>query len=81
MLRFALPLSFLAATLCLAQQAPDRARLHPPAPQNAGMKTGPEVGTKIPAFELTDQNGKRQTLATLSGPKGLVLAFIRSADW
>jgi hypothetical protein len=66
--------------LAPAQQA-DRARLHPPAAQNANLKTGPSVGAKIPAFDLVDENGKHQTLESLRGPKGLVLAFIRSADW
>ena len=45
------------------------------------IHTGPEVGQKIPAFEAADQNGKLQTLETLRGAKGLVLLFIRSADW
>lgn len=83
---FAPVLPLLAAAIGLAQQpasAPfaDRPRLHTPAPVNANTKTGPAVGSKIPAFDLIDQNGKHQTLATLRGPKGLVLAFIRSADW
>ena len=82
MARAALLPALLAATLSFAQQpAGDRARLHPSGSQNANMKTGPEVGNPIPAFELVDQNGKRQTLASLRGPKGLVLAFVRSADW
>lgn len=51
------------------------------AAQMPGTKTGPDVGQKIPAFEARDQNGKEQTLATLRGPKGLVLLFVRSADW
>lgn len=47
----------------------------------AQTPTGPEVGQRIPAFEATDQNGVRQTLETLAGPNGLVLLFVRSADW
>jgi len=82
MARAALVPLFLAATLSLAQQpGDDRAHLHPLAAQNANLKTGPEVGHRIPAFDLIDQNGKHQTLASLRGPRGLVLAFIRSADW
>jgi len=49
--------------------------------QSGEFKTGPEVGQKIPSFEVRDQFGKVQTLETLRGPKGLVLLFIRSADW
>jgi hypothetical protein len=42
---------------------------------------GPRTGTRAPAFQATDQFGHVQTAATLSGPKGLVLLFFRSADW
>jgi len=51
------------------------------AAQVSGIKTGPDVGQKVPAFEAHDQNGKLRTLATLRGSKGLVLLFVRSADW
>lgn len=44
-------------------------------------RTGPDVGTRIPDFEVVDQAGKRQTFETLRGPKGLLLLFFRSADW
>ena len=47
----------------------------------AALKTGPEIGARIPAFEAADQNGATQTFASLRGPKGLVLMFVRSADW
>jgi hypothetical protein len=47
----------------------------------AHVPTGPEVGAAIPAFEVSDLNGRPQTLATLTGPKGLMLVFFRSADW
>lgn len=42
---------------------------------------GPAVGTIAPAFRLVDQGGREQTLATLAGKEGLVLLFVRSADW
>ncbi len=42
---------------------------------------GPEPGSAIPSFSLPDQNGARQTLASLKGPKGTMLVFFRSADW
>ena len=42
---------------------------------------GPDVGTRIPAFELADQRGKQQTFESLRGPRGLLLVFQRSADW
>jgi len=42
---------------------------------------GPQVGTVVPPISGIDQFGKAHTLATLSGPKGLMLVFSRSADW
>ena len=45
------------------------------------VPTGPAVGATIPALEVKDLNGKTQTLASLTGPKGLMLVFFRSADW
>jgi peroxiredoxin len=47
----------------------------------AAIKTGPAPGEKIPAFEAIDQNGNKQTLASIAGPKGAMLVFYRSADW
>lgn len=52
-----------------ANTAPDVTRL------------GPQVGEKVPDFALPDQHGRTRTLASLMGPKGLVLVFNRSADW
>lgn len=45
------------------------------------IETGPAVGTHVPAFQAIDQNGHLQTLASISGPKGSLLVFFRSADW
>ena len=45
------------------------------------LRTGPEIGARIPDFTASDQSGKQQTFASLRGPKGLVLMFVRSADW
>ena len=49
--------------------------------QNADLKTGPAIGSKVPDFALEDQNGRRLTLHDLMGPKGMLLVFTRSADW
>jgi hypothetical protein len=51
------------------------------AAQNDGLKTGPKIGVKVPSFTLPDQNGKPRSLHELTGPKGLLLIFSRSADW
>jgi hypothetical protein len=42
---------------------------------------GPPIGSKMPGFKLSDQDGKTHTLASLLGPKGAVILFFRSADW
>lgn len=42
---------------------------------------GPPIGEQIPTFTALDQYGRAQTLSTLVGPKGLLLLFVRSADW
>ena len=48
---------------------------------DANLKTGPEVGQKIPAFSAVDQTGRVRNFDSLKGPKGLVLFFNRSVDW
>jgi hypothetical protein len=42
---------------------------------------GPQVGGPAVEFQLVDQFGHSQTLQSLSGPKGTMLVFFRSADW
>jgi hypothetical protein len=82
MIRF-LPPAFLSLlTLAASASASDeKQRLHPVPDLDKQVKTGPAVGSKIPAFEAVDQNGKRQSFESLRGPKGLALLFVRSADW
>src|SRR3954469_9316773 len=45
------------------------------------QQRGPTVGRKLPEFKARDQFGRDQTLDSLMGRKGLVLLFVRSADW
>jgi hypothetical protein len=49
--------------------------------QILSKEVGPSVGQQIPAFKAIDQFGRQQTLSSLVGSKGLVLLFVRSADW
>ena len=49
--------------------------------QTFAAKMGPAVGSPIPPFAAIDQNGKTQTFASVKGPKGAFVLFIRSADW
>jgi peroxiredoxin len=44
------------------------------------QKLGPQVGARVADFTLLDQKGQSRTLASLKGPKGLMLVFYRSAD-
>jgi AhpC/TSA family len=44
-------------------------------------RLGPQVGDRVPDFDLKDQNGKSWTLNSLLGAKGAMLVFFRSADW
>jgi peroxiredoxin len=50
-------------------------------PVAALAEEGPAVGTPAPALHATDLAGKPASLKTLSGPKGTVLLFFRSAKW
>jgi hypothetical protein len=45
------------------------------------IPTGPEPGSRIPPFAAADSSGRLRQLADLTGPKGLMLVFFRSADW
>jgi hypothetical protein len=62
-------------------QSVDRPRVRPIPAAGKNLKTGPEVGASVPAFSLADQAGRNRTLESLSGKNGLLLYFVRSADW
>jgi peroxiredoxin len=47
------------------------------APKDLGVA----VGSAAPAIGATTQDGKPVGFADLKGEKGLVIAFVRSADW
>lgn len=51
------------------------------APAVDTSTVGPQLGAVVPPISGIDQFGRTQSLATLSGPKGLMLVFSRSADW
>lgn len=42
---------------------------------------GPQVGERVPEFNLPDQKGQFRSLDSLMGPNGIILMFHRSADW
>jgi hypothetical protein len=49
--------------------------------QTAAQEKGPKLGEKLPAFRARDQFGREQNAETLTGSKGFVMLFFRSADW
>lgn len=74
-------LAALILLVCGFAGAQDRPRVRPVPDLGRNMQTGPRVGERIPGFTLKDQNGREQSFESLRGPNGLVLAFVRSADW
>jgi hypothetical protein len=71
----------VAFLLAVAFTLPAHGLAQPAAPAVDTSRLGPQVGATVPPLSGVDQFGKRQSLATLSGPKGLMLVFSRSADW
>ncbi len=53
----------------------------PPPTRIDISKVGPQIGQRVPDFNLKDQAGKPWTLQSIMGPKGAMLVFFRSADW
>ncbi len=78
---FTTPLRSAVALLLLTAVAPVIGNAQQPQAAVDTSKVGPQVGTSVPPFAGTDQFGKTQSLTSLSGPKGLMLVFSRSADW
>ncbi len=47
----------------------------------ASLDIGPDVGAKAPPLIATDAAGAPVAFNQISGPRGLVLVFVRSARW
>jgi peroxiredoxin len=70
---------FIVAFLVVAT-----ALVHPIAQERSRIdvsKLGPQVGERVPDFNLLDQSGKTRNLRSIVGTRGAMLVFIRSADW
>jgi len=67
------------AALLLAVGVPTHGQQTAEAPDVQAL--GPQVDAQVPAFSLQDQRGDLRTLESLMGPQGLMLVFVRSADW
>jgi peroxiredoxin len=53
-----------------------------PSSPASGQEFGPAVGAAAPSIGTpADQSGTPRSLASLMGERGLVLFFVRSADW
>jgi cytochrome oxidase Cu insertion factor (SCO1/SenC/PrrC family) len=66
--------AFVAALGATSVQSPARKPIDVSA-------LGPQVGERVPDFNLKDQHGQSRTLQSIMGPKGAMLVFFRSADW
>ena len=42
---------------------------------------GPDVGTELVAFELSDQTREQRSFADLTSDRGVIIVFARSGDW
>ncbi len=42
---------------------------------------GPDVGTELVAFDLSDQMREQRSFADLASDRGLLIVFARSGDW
>jgi hypothetical protein len=76
LLSLALPFAPLSFTTQLTADSAALRKLLSDA-SNIGLPAGaaaPEIGLK-------DQNGRERDRGSLTGPRGLVLVFFRSADW
>lgn len=72
----------LSAVVLVAGALTAAPQLSPPARKPVDVsKLGPQVGERVPDFNLKDQGGKSRTLQSIMGPKGAMLVFYRSADW
>ena len=79
--RFCISLLLTVAIVAM-ERIPLGGQLGPGSPPPVPLELrGLALGERIPPLDLVDQSGRQQTLRTLTGPKGLVLLFVRSADW
>jgi len=49
--------------------------------QQKSIEVGPSIGEKSPRLVATDHNSQYQSISQLSGAKGTIILFFRSADW
>jgi hypothetical protein len=70
----------LLAILCVCRA--DAGQAPQPARQKVDVsRLGPQVGQRVPDFNLRDQTGRMRNLESIMGSRGAMLVFFRSADW
>ncbi len=73
---------FVALLAAVGLSAAQASQSPPPARTKIDVsKLGPQVGDRVPDFNLPDQDGRARTLQSIMGPRGAMLVFVRSADW
>lgn len=80
-MRFHPAVAVLLLLMSCPGQGQEKPRWRPLPWFDVNMKTGVHVGDPFPAIRAQDQSGQWRTLADLTGPGGLMLVIIRSADW
>ena len=70
-----------AFVLVLSAGSPDGSRAAQGRQKIDVSKLGPQVGQRVPDFNLRDQSGSMRNLQSIMGPRGAMLVFVRSADW
>jgi hypothetical protein len=82
MKRHGVALCALSLVCVLGIQSLAAGQASPPVRERIEVsKRGPQVGERVPDFSLPDQDGRVRTLQSLMGERGLMLVFLRSADW
>jgi hypothetical protein len=74
--------SLTALLAILSVYRADAGQAPQPARQKVEVgKLGPQVGQRVPDFDLRDQSGRMRNLQSVMGTRGVMLVFFRSADW
>jgi peroxiredoxin len=71
----------LAALLAMLPTTGLAATLTASAEQTAAATIGPKIGKEAVFGDLLDASGAPADMAALAGPRGTVVAFVRSAEW
>ena len=69
-------------SLCLSGRLAEAGQGAEPVRETIDVSAlGPQVGEQVPDFNLADQAGRMRDLQSVMGPRGVMVVFLRSADW